>query len=113
MEIETGKLRPHPKNVEIYDPPEGPEWEEFLRSVKQNGILEPLLVNPVLVIISGHRRWLAATQLNLELVPCLILNPMTELEELKTIVEANRYRKKRLHEIKHEYELLIEVEKEL
>lgn len=113
MEIELSKLQPHPKNVELYDQPSGPEWDEFLNSIKENGILEPLLVNQSNIIISGHRRWQAATELGLDLIPCLILGPMSQLEELRTIVEANRYRKKKLHEIRHEAELLEEVESKL
>lgn len=113
MDIELTKLSPHPKNAEIYDSPKGAEWEEFLRSIKENGILEPLLINPQNIIISGHRRWQAAIELTLVTVPCLVLNQMSELEELRTIVEANRYRKKLLHEIRHEAELLEEVETKL
>ena len=113
MEIKVSLLSPHPQNSILYDSPSGVEWDAFLSSIKENGILEPLLVNPQNIIISGHRRWQAAVEIGLELVPYLMLNQMSENEELKTIVEANRYRKKKLHELKHEAELLEEVEGKL
>lgn len=113
MDIKTSDLTPHPKNAQIYDTPTGIEWEHFLLSIKENGILEPLLINSQNVIISGHRRWQAAIELNLAQIPCLVLGPMDKLNELKTIVEANRYRKKLLHEIRHEAEILEDVETRL
>lgn len=71
--------------VEQLDPnPEQPRVEvgdltELTTSVKEKGVLEPLLVKPSAVkgrwmIIAGERRWRAATAAGLREVPCVELD---------------------------------------
>src|ERR1051325_4907769 len=68
--------------IEQLDPnPEQPRVEigdlsELISSVKEHGVLEPLLVKPSAVkgrwmIIAGERRWRAATAAGLREVPCI------------------------------------------
>ena len=69
-------------SVELLDPnPEQPRVEigdlsELITSVKEKGVLEPLLVKPSQqkgrwMIIAGERRWRAATAAGLRDVPCI------------------------------------------
>jgi ParB family transcriptional regulator, chromosome partitioning protein len=69
-------------SVELLDPnPEQPRVEigdlsELITSVKEKGVLEPLLVKPSQqkgrwMIIAGERRWRAATAAGLREVPCI------------------------------------------
>lgn len=68
--------------IEQLDPnPEQPRVElgdlsELISSVKEHGVLEPLLVKPSAIkgrwmIIAGERRWRAATAAGLREVPCI------------------------------------------
>ena len=60
---------PHQPRVEIGD------LSELSSSIKQNGVLEPLLVKPngdgTWMIIAGERRWRAANLAGLREVPCI------------------------------------------
>ena len=69
------KLRPfegHPYKVQ-----DDEEMENLTESIRQNGILSPLIVRPIentdeYEVISGHRRLYAAQKAGLESVPALI-----------------------------------------
>jgi ParB family chromosome partitioning protein len=69
-------------SIELLDPnPEQPRVEigdlsELVTSIKEKGVLEPLLVKPSQqkgrwMIIAGERRWRAATAAGLREVPCI------------------------------------------
>ncbi len=69
--IAIDKISPNPEQprVEIGD------LTELSGSIKQNGVLEPLLVKPngdgTYMIIAGERRWRAANLAGLSEVPCI------------------------------------------
>jgi len=67
---------------------------ELRESIKQHGILEPLLVGLVdgkYVLIDGLHRLMIAKELGLEKVPCVV-KPMSEAELLITNLIVNRQR---------------------
>lgn len=76
-----GKILPIDK---IEPNPEQPRTEigdlsELINSIKQNGVLEPLLVKPnrdngTWMIIAGERRWRASNLAGLREVPCIELD---------------------------------------
>src|SRR5437763_16774523 len=69
--LPTDKLDPNPDQprTEIGD------LTELTSSIRETGVLEPLLVKPLetgrWMIIAGERRWRAATAAGLEDVPCI------------------------------------------
>jgi len=69
--IPIGKIAPNPEQprVEIGD------LTELTASIKQNGVLEPLLVKPkgdgTWMIIAGERRWRASNLAGLTELPCI------------------------------------------
>ena len=69
--IPINQIEPNPQQprVEIGD------LSELSSSIKQNGVLEPLLVKPngdgTWMIIAGERRWRAATAAGLSELPCI------------------------------------------
>lgn len=101
-EIELKKLVPNPQN--FYPEPQGSELDELIASLLANGLLEPLTVVPAATggkyrLISGHSRLTAlryAVQQDarFERVPCRVLPPLTEAQELCALIEANRQRVK-------------------
>ena len=104
----TGKRRPdqltpHPENVKIYGDLAD---SELVESVKQKGILNPLLVTYDNRIISGHRRWDAAKVADLETVPVVVFGSDDELDILEALIESNRQREKTNEQIAREGDAL-------
>jgi len=103
--IPIGKLKIHPVNKQIYVSDEKRKTE-LLKSIKEHGILEPLIVTPdgdEYSILSGARRFKCAKELGYTEVPCIVSivkNPTL------AIIEHNKYRQKTPIEIYNEYQLL-------
>ena len=105
VEIPLDKLRVHPVNRQIYvNDPE--RKAELLESIRQHGILEPLIVmrqDDGFLILSGARRFECARELGFKTVPCII----THVEDpIVAIIEYNRYRRKTPLEIHNEFQML-------
>jgi len=69
------EIRPAGENVLLYDnfsPNSDEDDRKLYFSIKENGIREPLHVSVDGIILSGHRRYAAATWLGLETLPCII-----------------------------------------
>ena len=70
-------------------------------SIRENGIIQPLMVRKddkadVYEIISGHRRYLAATRLEMTEVPVVVLD-ITKEEADIILVDSNLHRERILH----------------
>lgn len=68
--------------------------DDLVRSIKQVGIIEPLVVKPVgerFEIVAGHRRITAAEAAGLTEVPCTVIEATVEQAEMMKIHE-NLYR---------------------
>ncbi len=69
--------------------------EQLVRSVKQHGILEPLLVRPMpknqYELVAGERRYRAAVALNLEQVP-VVIKQLSDQEALQLALVENLQR---------------------
>lgn len=73
--------------------------EELIDSIRNMGIIEPLIVRPTLLgidkkygIVSGSRRYNAAVEAGLDKVPCLVRR-LTDMEAMKLSMIENRMRK--------------------
>jgi N6-adenosine-specific RNA methylase IME4/ParB-like chromosome segregation protein Spo0J len=110
MLYETTMLKPHPVNRKLY----GAETisQDFIDSIKENGILEPLVIKRDGTIISGHRRWLTAKALNMESVPVRVLEFENELDEREAIITFNKQREKTFSQKMAEAEELEAIERE-
>lgn len=88
--VSTNILNVHPRNAEFFDDIQGKEYEQFKQSISQDGILSPILVSPDMTVISGHQRLKACKELNINLVPIMIRDDLTdENEKLKLLLAAN------------------------
>jgi site-specific DNA-methyltransferase (adenine-specific) len=65
-----------------------------VQSIRERGILEPLVIKQDGTIISGHRRWRAAAALKMEHVPCRMAEYADALDEQEAVIEFNRQRVK-------------------
>ena len=107
LEIATDDIKPNPNQPRTHFNEQ--DIEQLARSIKEHGILQPLLVsdkeNGSYQLIAGERRWRAAKIANLEKVPVLVreTNPQEILElalieniqraDLSALEEAAAYQK--------------------
>jgi ParB-like chromosome segregation protein Spo0J len=104
------ELRPHPLNKEIYGDESADS--DLVESIRNKGILEPLVIRDDNVILSGHRRWVAAKALSLDKVPCRVLSFSDPLDEEETLIEFNRQREKTFTQRMKESDHLLVIERE-
>ena len=93
LELEIAKIQSfqnHPFKVVDDD-----KMEELVNSIRQNGVLTPVLVRPTddggYEMISGHRRMHAAQRAGLRKIPAII-RELTDDEATIVMVEANSQR---------------------
>lgn len=103
------ELEPHPKNAEIYS---SDISDDFLRKIERVGILEPLIITLNNVILSGHRRWLAAKKLGLGSVPVRIALVNDDLDEVDVLISCNDQRVKTFSEKAAEMAEMKKIEEE-
>lgn len=83
-------LKCHPRNEEFFSNVEGEEFNRLKQSIQELGVLTPLRVSKDMTIISGHQRYRAATELELEDVPVIIDDTLKdEDEKLVQLIAAN------------------------
>jgi len=112
-EADPEELEPHPKNEEIYGDTESAADldKTFISSVREKGVLEPLVITNGKQIISGHRRWLAAKATDTDRVPVRKSEFDSDLAEREALIEFNRQREKTPGQIVNEFEEMEEIEK--
>jgi N6-adenosine-specific RNA methylase IME4 len=101
------KLKNHSLNAQIYGDTE--PNDDLLESIRNNGILEPIVVTQEGTILSGHRRFRAAKSLGLNFVPVRTIEVNSELDEQETILEFNRQREKTFSQKMREADKLKEI----
>jgi len=111
-EAKPEELEPHPKNAEIYgDTGDVSQLgETFVESIREKGVLEPLVITDGKQIISGHRRWLAAKATDTETVPVRKSSFDSDLSEREALIEFNRQREKTPGQIVNEFEEMLKIE---
>lgn len=67
----------------------GEKWNEFLESVKSRGVIEPIVITPDKVIVSGHQRVRACKELGIEEAICNVRIYNNEDEILQDLLETN------------------------
>lgn len=79
-------LEDFPEDLHKFRPATPERLEELKESVRENGILNPLLVRPAgegrYQIIAGHNRRTAARELAYQALPCIIKEGMTDDEAI-------------------------------
>jgi len=91
-EIETSALIPHHRNQGIYGKE---DVSDLVDLIKERGhIVNSLVVNQDNVIISGHRRWMAAKEIGYATVPCEVIEFDSEEDELEALIHYNASREK-------------------
>jgi phage N-6-adenine-methyltransferase len=110
-EASVTELEPHPKNTEIYGDTDELE-QTFVESIREKGVLEPLVITEEKQVISGHRRLKAARKVDIDTVPVRVSDFDNDLAEREALIEFNRQREKTPGQIVNEFEEMLEVEKQ-
>jgi len=102
MKVDIKKVKPNPKNDEIYSPT---DLTPLKQSLERNGQLEPIVVNKDNIIISGHRRYFSILQLGWKEIDVRIVEYENETIAL---IEHNQTRMKSVSDIQNEFRILEE-----
>ena len=90
QQIPCDKLHPyHNHRFELYT---GERLEDMVASVKENGVLSPIIVQPIedgYEILIGHNRWNASKIAGIPNVPAIIKTGLTEEEAEMYVIESN------------------------
>jgi ParB-like chromosome segregation protein Spo0J len=103
--LPLSSIRPSPQNESIYRPvnDDDPEIQKLAVSIRERGILEPLVVSSDYRILSGHRRYVAAQLAGLTHVPCRIVNISSDdIFFPQLLTEYNQQRVKAIDEVLRE-----------
>lgn len=88
--IAVSALKVHPNNQDFFDDINGEQYDNFKKSIEEEGILTPLIVASDMTIISGHQRYRVAKELGIELVPVILEEDLiNEDEKLKMLLACN------------------------
>jgi len=89
QQLFVNELIPHPRNNDFFDDIQGEKWQEFLESIRNIGIIEPIIISTDNVIVSGHQRIRACKELGIEKVWCDVHTYKNEDEILQALIETN------------------------
>lgn len=89
QQFNVDELKPHPRNNEFFDDMTGEKWEEFLESIRTRGVVEPIVITPDKVIVSGHQRVRACKELGIKTVMCDVHTYDNEDQILQDLIETN------------------------
>lgn len=85
----VGTLRPHERNGYFFDDMDGEKWQEFLKSVREHGVINPPVVTEDGRIISGHQRIRACQELGIPEVSCTVERFQDGTAEEIALIESN------------------------
>jgi DNA-binding transcriptional MocR family regulator len=97
-ELCTSAVTPAQLNDQLYDPVDEsePSFQALVDSVREHGILEPIVVSGDGFILSGHRRHAAARSIALPRIPVRVRHDVSYLnskdEFLRLLASYNRQR---------------------
>lgn len=109
----------HQLNATIYGHGDNDEDAKLVESVRQDGVLHPLIILPDGTIISGHRRRMAAITAGLAEVPCIIRDDLAGSDEItaalvaRALIASNKQRQKTREQMAREAVELAEIESKL
>ena len=87
QEVTLTKLIPYVNNAKIHTED---QVLKLASSIREFGFLNPVLIDKDYNIIAGHGRVMAAQKLNMESVPCLFIEGLTDAQRKAYILADNR-----------------------
>lgn len=104
MKVQVSKLKHHPLNREIYSLS---DIDDLTKSIKDVGLLQPLVVDQKNRVVSGNRRLEAIRVLGIKTVTIEKVK-VSDKDVGKVLVHHNKQRVKTHRELLNEYHVLIE-----
>ena len=89
-------LKSHPNNNATFRDLAGEEFEDLKASIRDHGIIEPVVVNQHGVIICGHQRVRACHELGITEVPVVVREVASDEEHETLLIEENLRRRQLL-----------------
>ena len=87
QEVTLSKLIPYINNAKIHSEE---QVTKIASSIREFGFLNPVIIDKDFNIIAGHGRVMAAKKLDMETVPCLFVEGLTEAQRKAYILADNR-----------------------
>ena len=87
QEVTRTKLVPYVNNAKIHNEE---HVERIAESIKAFGFVSPVLIDKDFNILAGHGRVLAAEKLNIETVPCVFIEGLSETQKKAYILADNK-----------------------
>ena len=110
-QVAPHSLLPHPRNARIYG--EDEDVFQLVESIRNSGWIKPLVITPARIVISGHRRRMAALVLDLDTVPVEVREFESATAELEALLLENDSRQKTIEQKVREANAWKEIEREL
>ncbi|MDR1240286.1 MAG: site-specific DNA-methyltransferase [Oscillospiraceae bacterium] len=85
--IAIEKLKPYEHNARTHSEE---QISKIAKSIEEFGFINPVLIDAEFGIIAGHCRVLAAKQIEMEEVPCLFVEDLTETQKRAYIIADNK-----------------------
>ena len=87
QEVSRGLLKPYERNAKIHSEE---QVKKIADSIKEFGFVNPVLIDRDYNIIAGHGRVMAAKKLEMESVPCVFIEGLTETQRKAYILADNK-----------------------
>lgn len=88
-QVKTKSLIPHPQNDYYFDKMEESKWDDFKKSIRDNGLFEAPIVTPENLIVSGHERVRACIELGIEDIDVEVREFSDDGDILVCLIETN------------------------
>ena len=86
-QIEIAKLIPYANNARTHSEE---QIAQIAASIREFGFNNPVLIDEQSTIVAGHGRVLAARKLELDIVPCIRLNHLSDNQKKSYIIADNK-----------------------
>ena len=108
LKLEKRKIKPSPLNNDIYGIDDFND--DFLKDIRKNGIITPLVVDQNNNLISGHRRLNHANMIDeIVEVPVIVMQVANENEAILLMISSNKQREKSWGQCNSEARAIAEV----
>lgn len=87
QEVPVSKLIPYVNNAKIHSEE---QVTKIASSIREFGFVNPILIDKDFNVIAGHGRLMAAKKLDMENVPCLFIEGLSEAQRKAYILADNR-----------------------
>jgi len=91
--LNISEIKSHPNNTATFRDLTGEEFDELKASIREHGIIEPVIINQHGVIICGHQRVRACQELGITDVPVVVREVASDEEHETLLIEENLRRR--------------------